>query len=131
MADEGLSPKGPPLRQRQQRAGGPNNKKRRAPLSPDEAAAFVHARAAVNGPERVNLKGRDLDGPAAVRAVCDAIISLQQRDLPYPAVTTTLNLVSNISSLLSLLAIPSPPPPLALLSRVCLFITHRRAPPTP
>ena len=100
QAAEAAAPHPPPLpppqqrQQRQQSNNRKNNKKRRAaaPLSADEAAEFVRGRAAAHGPERINLKGRELDGPAAVRAVCDAILSFSHPP-PAPAVTTTLNLV--------------------------------------
>jgi|AntAceMinimDraft_11_1070367.scaffolds.fasta_scaffold50365_2 hypothetical protein len=78
------------------------HKKRRgasAPLTADEADQFVRARAAANGAERISLKGRELDGPAAVRAVCDAILAFSTaysrppHATPIPVATTTLNLV--------------------------------------
>lgn len=97
-----VAPQPPPSRQQGR------NKKRRAaaPLSADEAAAFVRARAAANGPERVNLKGRELAGPSSVRAVCDAILSFSPSASSGHAsttatdtvVTTTLNLVSEALS---------------------------------
>jgi hypothetical protein len=48
----------PPLRQQSR----PKKRRAAAPLSADEAAAFVLSRAAANGWERVNLKGKELDG---------------------------------------------------------------------
>ena len=69
--------------------GGPaqptRRRKRGDPLTPAQAAEAVHARVAANGSERLSLKGRTLDGPLAVRAACDEILTL------YPP-TQTLNL---------------------------------------
>jgi hypothetical protein len=60
-----------------------------AALSALEAVEFVTKRAAANGPERVNLKGATLEGPAAVAAVCACVLALGGGP------TTTLNLVSS------------------------------------
>ena len=60
-------------------------RKRGDPLTPAQAVEAVRARVAANGSERLSLKGRTLDGPAAVRAACDAILAL------HPP-TVTLNL---------------------------------------
>lgn len=66
-----------------------------APLSVDEAAALVRARASSHGSARVNLKGQPLASPAAVRAVCNAVLcfSRSSPEHPAPIPTTTLNLV--------------------------------------
>ena len=60
-------------------------RKRGDPLTPAQAVEAIRARVAANGSERLSLKGRTLDGPAAVRAACDAILAL------HPP-TVTLNL---------------------------------------
>ena len=79
--------------------GGPaqptRRRKRGDPLTPAQAAEAVHARVAANGSERLSLKGRTLDGPAAVRAACDAILAL------HPP-TVTLNLTLPVTATITL-----------------------------
>ena len=62
--------------------------KSRPALTPEEAAEVVLSRAKQNGSERINLKGKELDGPESVRAVCEAVMAL---DAPR---TRTLNLAA-------------------------------------
>ena len=59
-------------------------RKRGDPLTPAQAVEAVRARVAANASERLSLKWRTLDGPAAVRAACDAI--------SRSTLTVTLNL---------------------------------------